>query len=382
MSRYRAIALLPLMAALSGCNLVVLNPSGDVASQQGDLVVISTLLMLLIIVPVMALTVLFAWRYRQSNNTARYEPDWDHSTQLELVIWAAPLLIIICLGAITWVTTHKLDPYRPLDRIAAGKPVPAGTKPLDVQVVALDWKWLFVYPEYGIASVNEMAAPIDRPIRFSITASTVMNSFYVPALAGMIYAMPGMETKLHAVINETGTFKGFSSNYSGAGFSHMRFAFLGLSDGDFDGWVSKVRSAGGSLDRNGYLALEKPSENVPVQHFGAVDPKLFQAVVNMCVRPGTMCMSDMAAIDRAGGLNAGGLAAANGVLRANTLAGFPDAGQTGLCTVAEVVEAAASGTAASGTGATNAGAVQRPNVTPTSVSATGFPAGPQRLANP
>lgn len=152
------------MAALSGCNLVVLNPAGDVASQQGDLVVISTLLMLLIIVPVMALTVLFAWRYRQSNNTARYEPDWDHSTQLELVIWAAPLLIIICLGAITWVTTHKLDPYRPLDRIAADKPVPAGAKPLDVQVVALDWKWLFVYPEYGIASVNEMAAPVDRQI--------------------------------------------------------------------------------------------------------------------------------------------------------------------------------------------------------------------------
>ncbi|MFS2008305.1 ubiquinol oxidase subunit II [Azospirillum sp. CT11-132] len=375
MSRYRAIALLPVMAALSGCNLVVLNPAGDVANQQGDLVVISTLLMLLIIVPVMALTVLFAWRYRQSNSTARYEPDWDHSTQLELVIWAAPLLIIICLGAITWVTTHKLDPYRPLDRIAADKPVPAGAKPLDVQVVALDWKWLFVYPEYGIASVNEMAAPVDRQIRFSLTASTVMNSFYVPALAGMIYTMPGMETKLHAVINEPGTYKGFSSNYSGAGFSHMRFNFLGLSNQDFDGWVSKVKSAGGSLDRNAYLALEKPSEAVPVQHYGSVDPKLFNAVVNMCVRPGTMCMSDMAAIDRAGGLNAGGKAAAEAILRANTLAGFPDTQATGLCTVAEAAQAAMAEAAAS-----NSGAVQRPTVTPISASAT--PAGPQRLANP
>jgi cytochrome o ubiquinol oxidase subunit 2 len=149
----------------------------------------------------------------------------------------------------------------------------------------------------------------------------------------------------------------------------MRFNFLGLSNQDFDGWVSKVKSAGGSLDRNAYLALEKPSEAVPVQHYGTVDPKLFNAVVNMCVRPGTMCMSDMAAIDRAGGLNAGGKAAAEAILRANTLAGFPDTQATGLCTVAEAVEAAA-----------NSGAVQRPTVTPISASAS--PAGPQRLANP
>ncbi|WP_199231593.1 ubiquinol oxidase subunit II [Azospirillum sp. TSO35-2] len=362
------------MAALSGCNLVVLNPSGDVASQQGDLVVISTLLMLLIIVPVMALTVLFAWRYRQSNSTARYEPDWDHSTQLELVIWAAPLLIIICLGAITWVATHKLDPYRPLDRIAADKPIAAGAKPLDVQVVALDWKWLFVYPEYGIASVNEMAAPVDRPIRFSITASTVMNSFYVPALAGQVYAMPGMETKLHAVINQAGTYKGFSANYSGAGFSHMRFAFHGLSDADFGGWVAKVKADGGALDRNGYLTLEQPSENAPVQHFGKVDPELFKAVVNMCVRPGTLCMSDMAAIDAAGGLNAGGLAAVNGLMKASALTAWPDGrSATGLCTVAEAVDAAA---------APIAGADLRPSFTPSSAPSTGYPGGAPRLANP
>ena len=123
--------------------------------------------MLLIIVPVIALTVLFAWRYRQSNKEARYEPDWDHSTQLELVIWAAPLLIIICLGALTWIGTHLLDPYRPLDRIAPGQPVTERTKPLEVEVVALDWKWLFIYPEHGIATVNELAVPVDRPDRAS-----------------------------------------------------------------------------------------------------------------------------------------------------------------------------------------------------------------------
>ncbi len=201
MSPLRVLALLPVLAALGGCNLVVMAPSGDIAAQQRDLIVISTVLMLLIIVPVMALTVFFAWRYRASNKEATYKPDWNHSTGLELVIWAAPLLIIIALGALTWMGTHLLDPYRKLDRIAAGQPVPATTKPLEVEVVALDWKWLFIYPEQGIATVNELAAPVDRPIHFKLTSSSVMNSFYIPALAGQIYAMPAMQTRLHAVIN-------------------------------------------------------------------------------------------------------------------------------------------------------------------------------------
>lgn len=226
------IALLPLIFLLSGCNAVVLNPSGDIALQQRDLVVISTALMLLIIIPVMALIVLFAWRYRHSNTSARYEPDWDHSTQLELVIWAAPLLIIICLGALTWMGTHLLDPFRPLSRVSAGQLASGEATPLEVSVVALDWKWLFIYPDEGIATVNELAAPVDRPINFRITASSVMNSFYIPALAGQIYAMPGMETKLHAVINRPGVYKGFSANYSGAGFSGMHFAFHGQSSAE------------------------------------------------------------------------------------------------------------------------------------------------------
>lgn len=192
--RLLPLAALPLLA---GCGLVVLDPAGDVAKQQGDLILISTGLMLLIIVPVMLLTIFFAWRYRASNKEATYKPDWDHSTQLELVIWSAPLLIIICLGAITWVATHLLDPYRPLARTGPGRAVAAEVQPLDVEVVALDWKWLFIYPEQGVATVNELAVPAHRPLRFRISASSVMNSFYVPALAGQIYAMPGMETKLH-----------------------------------------------------------------------------------------------------------------------------------------------------------------------------------------
>lgn len=307
MSPLRVLALLPVLAALGGCNLVVMAPSGDIAAQQRDLIVISTVLMLLIIVPVMALTVFFAWRYRASNKEATYKPDWNHSTGLELVIWAAPLLIIIALGALTWMGTHLLDPYRKLDRIAAGQPVPATIKPLEVEVVALDWKWLFIYPEQGIATVNELAAPIDRPIHFKLTSSSVMNSFYIPALAGQIYAMPAMQTRLHAVINRPGRYQGFSANYSGAGFSGMRFSFLGMSESDFEGWVAKTKESEARLDRAAYLQLERPSENVAVQRFGATEPRLFDAIRNLCVQPGKMCMSEMMALDAKGGLGLAGL---------------------------------------------------------------------------
>ena len=286
---------------LAGCDLILLNAPGDVAAQQGNLIVVSTVLMLLIIVPVIALTLFFAWRYRGSNRAAQYAPDWDHSTQLELVIWAAPLLIIIALGAITWISTHTLDPYRPLDRLAAGRPVPEGMAPLEIEVVALDWKWLFLYPEQGIATVNEMAAPVDRPIRFKITASTVMNAFYVPALAGMIYAMPGMQTQLHAVMNTAGEYEGFSSNYSGAGFSGMRFRFQAYDDAGFAQWVERVKAGGRPLERADYLALERPSEREPVRYYASVANGLYDAILNRCVDTERMCMHEMMAIDASGG---------------------------------------------------------------------------------
>jgi cytochrome o ubiquinol oxidase subunit 2 len=286
-------------ALLAGCDWVVMKPSGDIASQQADLIVFSTVLMLLIIVPVIALTFLFAWRYRASNHQADYQPDWDHSTKLELVIWGAPLLIIIVLGLVTWTSTHLLDPYRPLKRIDAQRPLTDQANYLEVQVVAMDWKWLFIYPEQGIATVNELVTPVDVPVRFRISASTVMNSFYVPTLAGQIYAMPGMETKLHAVINKPVQSKGFSANYSGAGFSDMRFDYRGVSQQDFAAWVKQVRGQSRVLDTQGYLALEKPSERNPVQGFGTVEDKLFERIVNMCVVPGAICMDVMMAQDRA-----------------------------------------------------------------------------------
>jgi cytochrome o ubiquinol oxidase subunit 2 len=292
----RGIPLL-LLTSLAGCNTVLLNAAGDIARQQGQLIVVSTLLMLLIVVPVIVATLYFAWRYRQSNTTAPYSPEWDHSTRLELLIWGAPLLIIIALGLITWISTHLLEPTRPLTRLSEGRPIPASTKPIVVQVVALDWKWLFIYPEQGIATVNELVTPVDVPVRFKLTASSVMNAFYIPAMAGMIYTMPGMETTLNAVMNKEGTYKGFSSNYSGAGYSDMKFDYRAVSTGDFNAWVAKTKAGGGALNRADYIALEKPSIKNPVASYATVDPELYGKILNLCVTEGAACVNKTMASD-------------------------------------------------------------------------------------
>jgi cytochrome o ubiquinol oxidase subunit 2 len=292
--------------SLAACHSDLLHPLGSVAAQQRDLVIASTWLMLIIIVPVMALTVIFACIYRASNRDARYEPDWDHSILLELVIWAIPLLIIICLGAMTWLGTHLLDPYRALaqdqregtNAVAAtpAEPEPASDergrdRPLVVEVIALDWKWLFIYPQYDIATVNELVTPVGREVEFHITASTVMNSFYVPTLAGQIYAMPAMQTTLHAIANHAGTSQGFSANYSGAGFSGMHFGYRAVKSAEFSAWVDKARHASAALMRPDYQELERPSENDRVRYFSRVDSGLFDAVVNRCVANGPACQS-------------------------------------------------------------------------------------------
>ncbi|WP_243048375.1 ubiquinol oxidase subunit II [Dyella sp. RRB7] len=318
MKAFRGL-LLAAATLLSGCQTVLMSPSGDLALQQRNLIITSTLLMLLIIVPVIVLTLVFAWHFRASNKKAAYDPEWDHSTVLELLIWSAPLLIIIALGAVTWVSTHKLDPYRPLDRLSAGHPVPADAKPLTVNVVALDWKWLFIYPEQGIATVNELAAPVDRPIRFQITATSVMNSFFIPALAGQIYAMPGMQTTLQAVINQPGDFQGFSANYSGQGFSGMHFVFHGMHEDAFKQWVAQAKASGGDLSREAYVKLALPSENDPVRYYATVEPGLYQAILTHCVQPDSpSCMTQMKAPgdDNAGAMHSGNAAAGMADMRA------------------------------------------------------------------
>ena len=275
---------------LSGCGWVVMEPSGDIAKQQAQLIWIATGLMLIVIIPVFILTALFAWKYRASNRDAEYDPDWHHSTTLEIVIWTIPLMIIIVLSGITFVATHRLDPYAPISRISAGQPVPEQHETLVIEAIALDWKWLFLYPDHGVGAVNELAAPVNRPIRFKITSGSVMNSFYIPALAGQIYAMGGMETKLHAVINEPGVFDGFSANYSGHGFSHMRFKFHGLDDAGFDAWISKLRASGEELGEAGFIELEKPTMDHPVAYYGRVDENLYHAILNRCVAGRATCI--------------------------------------------------------------------------------------------
>lgn len=298
---YRWVALLAIMPSLAGCDLVVMSPSGDVASQQADLIIYSTMLMLIVILPVIALTFFFAYHYRASNENATYEPDWEHSIALEIVVWSLPLAIIICLAGLTWVSTHRLNPYEPIKRISENKPVPKDVKPLVIQAVAMDWKWVFLYPDQGIATVNEVSAIVDRPIEFQITSTSVMNAMYIPALAGMIYAMPGMQTELNAVINRAGTYDGLSSNYSGAGFSKMRFKFHGMLPADFDAWTEKVHQQGESLDLKKLGELQKPTIAHPVTYFQISGKDLWDRLVNNCVGPDKLCVHDLMIVDAFGG---------------------------------------------------------------------------------
>ena len=300
--RFSQVALLTgLMFLLSGCNLVVLNPSGDIAAQQGDLIVYATVLMLIVILPVMGLTVFFAFKYQKDKTNSAYEPDWDHSVSLEIIVWAVPLAIIICLAGLTWVATHRLEPYDDLKRISAEKPIDPSIEPLEIQVVALDWKWLFIYPEQGIATVNEVAVIVDRPVEFKLTSNTVMNAFYIPEMAGMIYTMAGMQTELNAVLNYPGTFEGFSANYSGNGFSGMRFDVLSSDGASFDAWVKKVRADGTELNREAFVELEEPSKNNPVAYFDSVAQGLWDRVLNHCVGEDEICLNDMMMVDALGG---------------------------------------------------------------------------------
>ena len=299
--RLKFMALLPLLTLLAACDRAVLNPAGEVARQQRDIIYISTGLMLLIIIPVLILIVVFAWRYRQGKG-GTYDPDFDHSTALELVIWSAPLLIIITLGALTWSSTHLLDPFRPINRVATDQEASAPVEqPLRVQVVSMDWKWLFIYPEQGIATVNELVLPVGRQVRFDITSTNMMSTFYAPTMAGMIYAMPGMKSTLHAVLNRPVDDIGFSGMYTGAGFSDMKFALRGVPPAQFNQWVAGVKGNGRQLNLPTYMQLVKPSEKVPPMRFASVQPDLFRRILERCVEPGKPCMSDVMRHDMARG---------------------------------------------------------------------------------
>ena len=273
-NRYpRLLGLVPLLGTLllGGCNMTLLNPTGQVGLEQRNLIITATLLMLLVVVPVIVMTFLFAWKYRASNKDAIYTPKWSHSTKIEVAVWTIPVLIIIALGYITYISTHELDPYRPIE---------SDVKPITIEVVALDWKWLFIYPEQGIATVNKIVFPAHTPINFKITSDAVMNSFFIPGLGGQIYAMAGMQTKLHLIADRNAEMDGISANYSGAGFTGMKFKAISTTQEDFDAWVNEVKKSPKQLDQAEYAALAKPSQNNPVELYSSVTPNQFQIIVD------------------------------------------------------------------------------------------------------
>jgi cytochrome o ubiquinol oxidase subunit 2 len=262
---------------LSGCDWVLLDSKGMVGLAQRDLILICIGLMLIVVIPAIVLTFVFAWRYRAGNTKATYMPDWSHSTKVEIVVWGVPLIIIAVLAVIVWKSTHELDPYKPLD--VAGEP-------LHVDVIATDWKWVFVYPDLGIATVNQLNFPANRPLAFNITSNSTMNTFFIPQLGGQIYAMAGMRTQLHLIANEPGQFRGMSGNYSGHGFSNMKFIATASSNEEFERWVTEVRSAPDALSFTQFKALAAPSKNAPVQHFSSVEPLLFKKVIDQFIGVG------------------------------------------------------------------------------------------------
>lgn len=261
---------------LSGCDLVMFQPKGAIAAEQMRLIIIATILMLLIVVPVIIMTLVIAWRYRASNTKATYEPNWSHSVKLEILWWTIPCIIILILSVITWITSHTLDPYKPLD---------SKVKPLTIQAVALDWKWVFIYPEQGIATINYIEIPKNTPISFEITSQGPMNALWIPQLGGQIYAMAGMRTRLHLIASEPGIYDGGSANYSGQGFAEMTFKVKAESSEEFVQWVQTVRKSPNALTGDLFNHLLEPSKNLPIQVFSSVQPNLFNDEIMKFMMP-------------------------------------------------------------------------------------------------
>ena len=258
-------------------NFAVLNPKGVVASRERQLMITTVLLGLIVVVPVYVMTFVIAWRYREGNKKARYSPDLAGNVFAELAWWGIPLAIISILSVITWQSSHALDPRRALN---------VSARPMNIQVIALDWKWLFIYPSQNVASVNWVELPIGTPVTFDITADAPMNSFWIPQLGGQIYAMPGMSTKLHLVADKAGDYQGSSANLSGDGFAGMRFTAEAGTMDQFNNWVQIAKRSPRSLNVNTYDQLVKPSQYNPVARYSLADPQLFTRVLLKYMGPG------------------------------------------------------------------------------------------------
>jgi cytochrome o ubiquinol oxidase subunit 2 len=261
---------------LSACNRGVLDPAGPIAAQEKQLLINSTAIMLAIIIPTMIATIAFAWWFRAGNKKATYRPDWEYSGAIEMVVWAIPALTVMLLGGIAWIGSHDLEPSKPLK---STKP------PLNVEVVSLDWKWLFIYPDQGVATVNQLVVPAGTPINFRLTSATVWNSFFVPQLGSMIYTMPRMTTRLNLLADRPGVYNGLSSHFSGDGFPGMQFQVHVVPPDQFATWAQGAHGSALKLDGAGYAELSKPSSYVKPMTYGAVAQGLYDAIVANRVPP-------------------------------------------------------------------------------------------------
>ncbi len=261
---------LVLLVLAHGNPFPLLFPAGVVGVAERNLMMRAVFLMLIVVVPVILLAIFIAWHYRESNPRATYTPEWEQSKMEELIWWSVPFEIVLVLAALTWTGTHALDPAKPL---VSAEP------PIVIEAVALPWKWLFIYPDQGVASVNEVALPVGRPVEFRITADAPMNSFWIPALGGQEYAMTGMTTVLHLEADAAGDYPGRSANYSGDGFAQMQFTARAMGAGDFDAWVAQAHASGAALTPSAYATLRQPSDAGPVAYYGSVT-ETFEDIVN------------------------------------------------------------------------------------------------------
>lgn len=257
-------------------NVPILDPSGPIGQKERDLIFLAVGLSLIVVIPVFFMLGFFAWKYREGNKKAKYDPHFDHSRLIESVWWGVPIVIITILAFATWKGSHELDPFKPIE---------ASSKPLQVQVVALQWKWLFIYPEQNIATVNLVQFPEKTPVEFQLTGDAPMNSFWIPRLGGQIYAMSGMSTKLNLMADNIGSYPGSSANISGAGFADMTFVAKSVSSGDFEKWIGLVRQYRDSLTMEAYSQLVKPSKNVPIDYYSSVENNLYGQIIAKYMGP-------------------------------------------------------------------------------------------------
>ena len=255
---------------LASCSEGPLDPHGPVGKAERLILLDATAIMLAVGVPVILLTFCFAWWFRSGNRRAQYRPEWEYSGRIEMIVWSIPALVILFLGGIAWIGAHDLDPPAPLK---------SGVAPVEVQVVSVDWRWVFIYPQQGIASVDRLTVPAGVPIHFRLTSTSVMNSFFIPQLGSQIYTMPGMTTQLNLLADHPGTYPGLSSQFSGDGFSDMRFDVVAVSAAEFQSWSDRTHAAGGVLDRPTFEQLARPSSEHAVRTYGEVTTGLFNSIV-------------------------------------------------------------------------------------------------------